>query len=128
MPSNLLLLIQFLTTMFYRFKLKKAYVKTHCAYIDERLSWELLSSRIGEEFSISPTNVGLTFVQNGKESTLKNDENLQLFYSMNHPSEITFVVQDLKFPNSGAISAASIAALLMSHFSFHLPASSFSLR
>ena len=112
----------------FRFKLKKAYIKAECTEFDHKPCWELLTSRIGENFGISSTDVRLTFVLNGEECTLKDDGHLQLFYTMHKSSEMTFVVQDLKFPDSsGAISAVSTGALLMSRFSFHLPTSPLSL-
>jgi len=63
----------------YRFILKKASIAAEDEYFYEKPSWKLLASKINEKFNISPDNLVLGFVHNGKEVTIKDNSTLQLF-------------------------------------------------
>ena len=97
-----------LTAMPFVVKLKKASAlaeltpQTILAPFDTWPSWGDLTLKIAEEFSISSNNVGVVFLDkvDGKY-TLKNEQDLQSFYDVFHPSsgKIKFVVQDLQTPD-----------------------------
>jgi hypothetical protein len=88
--------------MTYGFKLKKADAPTKLTAFSNQPSWNDLASKITYLFHISSDNVGVAFVDQGKEIvTVNNEEDLRSFYALHQSSEpAKFVVQDLKAPDS----------------------------
>lgn len=109
--------------MHYGFKLKKADAPTKLVAFDEQPSWKDLTSKIAHLFHISSDNVGVVFIDEGREIiTVDNEEELQSFNTL-HPSEVTkFVVQDLKAPDSECAFRALLIVVqlipLISHLLF----------
>ena len=86
------------------FKLKKANITAAEENFDTKPSWEALTSRIYAKFGIFSKDVVVAFVEDGKAITLRDNIELQSFYSTHHSSEVTFVIQDLKTPDNGDFS------------------------
>jgi hypothetical protein len=82
-------------------KLKKANALNIGLYFDTLPDWRVLAKHIEEQYSVSPENINLDFLKDGRISRITNEQDLQNFYEQHDHSskKIKFVVQDLQAPD-----------------------------
>lgn len=62
--------------------------------LDTLPDWGVLAKIIEEQYSISPENVNLSFLNDGHVICIANEQELQRFYEHQSSNKVKFVVQD----------------------------------
>jgi hypothetical protein len=87
-------------------KLKKANAPTYVEYFNTLPTWEGLTSRIAERFTVPKQDTAIGYLNStGDTVTLIHEQGLQEYYkSLHQSSEIKFVVLDRQTPDSELLS------------------------